>query len=140
MSFFQASLPNTVSAIKVAYLSRHRYTIIPTTRYTRAVLLKLVDVGFLTTISKYHSKSASRKIRGFTHKNYYKVYLNYYNSLSNFSDIILMSTNRNAMSINYKYLINFRLTRRGIIILSTPRGILTDNEAIKFRTGGIVLL
>lgn len=54
--------------------------------------------------------------------------------------IQVLSVPSKTLVIGIRDLIAAMSTRRGCLILSTSRGILTDREAIKLHTGGVCLV
>jgi ribosomal protein S8 len=54
---FDAKLGNTLSAIRVGFLSKHRQIKIPVSNYTKNVLNKLQEVGCIETFNIENVKS-----------------------------------------------------------------------------------
>jgi ribosomal protein S8 len=140
VSFFNATIANTVSAIRVGYLTNARYIIIPTTKYSRTILHKLVDSGMLASIEYYNKVNFKRSYRYLKYQCLYKCHLIYINGKPCISKIILLSKPTATLTISANALRQFSQTRRGILILSTSHGILTDIEAVTAHIGGIVLI
>ena len=70
----------------------------------------------------------------------YRIYPAWSGCAAHFKSIKCYRPNNNPIIVSYKALLILQ-NHTGVsdIILSTPRGILTQREAIKFRTGGILM-
>jgi len=140
MSFFRSTIANTISAINVGYLNNKRYLVLPTTTYSRQLLLRLVDVGVLSHIEQYHTSGTIKQLQYVKYMKFYKIHLLYKEMRPVVSKLILISKESQVVSIRCNVLRKFITTRRGILLISTPQGILTDREALERTLGGIVLL
>lgn len=131
MSFRADSIANTISAIKVGYLSNSKYIIVPTTKCSRNLIIKLEEIG---AISHFEPILRDKIL------NYWKIYLSYNNKLPSVSNIRLISTRSKKYPINIRSLCDLCKTRKGVALLSTNIGLLTNLEAANARVGGILIL
>lgn len=106
--------------------------VIPTTKYSRAVLHCLEGCGVVNSISRLD--------KGISNGQRCKVVLNYVGGKPCTTNLILLTKPSRRIYIKYKQLLQYMTTRRGILILSTSRGIITDRDATKLRVGGVALL
>lgn len=134
MTFYNGVLANTISCLRVGYLSKHRFVIIPTTRYTRTVLVKLLEIGFISSMQP-HQTDTRRKLY-----NYHKITLTFKENKPQYTSIRLLYKQSRTYSITLTSLREFSITRRGILILNTSRGLLTNTEACEHGVGGKPLL
>ncbi|MGE4554632.1 MAG: 30S ribosomal protein S8 [Candidatus Paceibacterota bacterium] len=94
-----------------------------------AILEKLVENGYLKNIEKYQKKG----------KKIIKITLNYENGNPVIHEINRVSKPSRRIYSQAKDLFPFK-GGKGIRILSTPKGVLTDKEAKKMNVGGEVLI
>lgn len=66
------------------------------------------------------------------------IFLKYNNNLGAFHNLFLYSKFKNKIYINYNLLKNYQ-SNMGMYVLSTSKGILSVNEAIEKKTGGVLL-
>jgi len=137
-NFFKATIPNTVSALRVGYLAHARYIIIPSTKFSRNFLNKLADCGVISHFEDY--RTTGRLQKKTTLMAYVRIFLSYVDSKPSIRELILITKSSQHYYICYRTLQSYMLTRRGILILNTSRGILTAGEAVKCRIGGCILL
>lgn len=131
MGFTSAIIPNTLSAIRVGYTVYSKFIIIPTTTYSRALLIKLAECGVIKSIERYNHGNKNLML--------YKITLDYINMRPCVNSIKLLSKSSRNFFIKWSTLRQFSVTRGGILILSTSCGILTDREAVTAHVGGKLL-
>lgn len=127
--FFAAKIANTVSALRVGFIAKHRYVKIRVSKYTTTILNKLQVVGLIETFY----------IQTIGFKKYAIITLAYIDGRPAYSKIKLIS------KPSKRYYISWRATQTlinsgAVIIISTSLGILTAEEALLKRVGGEVLL
>lgn len=112
-----------VSNLMLANNGRLSSIKIPSSRFITNILIKLFKSGFILGIGKerYHAV----------------VYLKYINSKPSFKDISLISKPTKRIYISYRALI--KNYRGAYLLLSTKAGLLTREEALSLRIGGLVL-
>lgn len=132
MSFFTAAIPNTISAIRVGYISKMKYIITPTTKNTRSLLNALQDCGVISAYERCNNYNI--------YKQYYKIFLCYKNNKPTVTQLKLLSKGSKKYYITAQALNQFMITRRGVMILSTSRGVITNTTASKLRVGGLCLV
>jgi small subunit ribosomal protein S8 len=117
-----------VSIIKVGYNAKHLQVVVQNSKICANVLNTLYRLGY---------------IRGYIikDKKYIIVLLKYINNKSVIRNIAVISTPGRRTYLKYSKL-NTVLKRKdsGFLILSTSKGLLTDEESFLFRTGGEVLI
>lgn len=130
--FFSAALANTVSAINVAAIGGRHYIVLPVSKFTISVLYRLVDINVLSgfnIITQEHSKRTAR------------LTLSFKNGKPNLKRIKLISTGAKNFTIGTKALKIF--TSKDVnakYIISTSKGIFTEQEAMQHNVGGVILL
>lgn len=132
MAFFSAATANTISAIRVGLLMRMRFVVIPTNTFTRQLLQQLMTCGVIIAYSRVNITGSN--------SNKYKVVLAYKDGYPVASSLRLISKPSSSIYIKYNQLVKFMSTRRGILILSTSRGLLTDSEALRLHIGGLAVV
>ncbi len=128
--FYQAALANTISAIKVGYIAKQRFVVIPANRLTLSILTRLVDVGAIESFFTYKKGICL----------YTKITLAYSMGSPAISNIKLLSKSTKRYSIKVAEAQRLVKTQWSILILSTSFGILTLQEAVDMGIGGIVLI
>lgn len=121
-------LSNTVSIIKVGCNARHLQVVVQNSKLCVNVLSVLYRLGY---------------IRGFIIKDQKNVtvLLKYINNKSVIRNIAIISTPGRRTYIKCKNLEKFLAKKdSGFLILSTSKGILTDEESNMFKIGGEALL
>jgi small subunit ribosomal protein S8 len=121
-------LSNMISIIKVGYNSKHLNVTVQNSKLCINVLSTLYKLGY---------------IRGYVIKDKKSivVLLKYINNKSVIRNIHVISTPGRRKYIDYKTLQSeLRKKDHGFFILSTSKGILTDEESSMFCIGGEVLL
>lgn len=115
-----------ITRIKNAGKVRKESVLLPYSKLKEAIANVLVSEGYV--------KSASKKKTSPT----LEVVLNYHNGESKVKDVQRISKSSRRV---YKGFEEIHPTKGGFgkLILSTPKGILTDRQAIKERVGGEVL-
>ena len=112
--------------IKNAGKARKESVLLPYSKLKEAIATVLVAEGFLKSVSK---KKTSPTL---------EVVLNYHNGESKIKDVERISKSSRRI---YKGFEEIHLSKGGFgkTIFSTPKGILTDRQAIRERVGGEVL-
>lgn len=121
-------ISNMVSTIKVGYNTKHLQVFVQNSKLCIGILDILYKLGY---------------IRGFVIKDKKNilVLLKYTDNKSAIRNISVVSTPGRRMFIGLKKL-KFRLKKKdsGFFIVSTNKGLLTDNESLMFNTGGELLI
>jgi small subunit ribosomal protein S8 len=121
-------LSNMISIVKVGCNARHMQVVVQNSKLCVSTLAVLYKLGY---------------IRGFIIKNKKNVIvlLKYINNKPTIRNISVVSTPGRRTYLKYKKMKN-NLVRKdsGYLILSTSRGLITDEESNIFNTGGEVLL
>lgn len=115
-----------ITRIKNAGKARKESVLLPYSKLKEAIALVLVSEGYV--------KSASKKKTSPT----LEVVLNYHNGEPKVKDVERISKSSRRVYMGFE---EIHPTKGGFgkMILSTPKGILTDRQAIKERVGGEVL-
>lgn len=129
--FFSDALANTLSAIRVGYIARHRAVKVPVTKATKCILAALSSAG---AIESFSIAADSKK------HEYAMIQLAYINGRPAISRITMVSKKSNRCYISAHGLRQFLLTRRGVLILSTSHGIMLGKEACIKNIGGEALI
>jgi len=138
--FFNSVIGNTVSALRVGYISHSRFIILPSNKLSRQLLNKLVDCGVISHFSDYRCNVSSKLSKRTLYGRYVKIFLSYIDGKPVPTAFRLLSKPSARYYITYNVLQRYMLTRRGILLISTSRGILTAGEAVNIRVGGCLLL
>lgn len=121
-------ISNMVSTIKVGYNTKHLQVFVQNSKLCIGILDILYKLGY---------------IRGFIIKDKKNilVLLKYTDNKSAIRNISVVSTPGRRMFIGLKKL-KFRLKKKdsGFFIVSTNKGLLTDDESLMFNTGGELLI
>jgi small subunit ribosomal protein S8 len=121
-------ISNMVSTIKVGYNTKHLQVFVQNSKLCIGILDILYKLGY---------------IRGFVIKDKKNilVLLKYTDNKSAIRNISVVSTPGRRMFIGLKKL-KFRLKKKdsGFFIVSTNKGLLTDDESLMFNTGGELLI
>lgn len=131
MTFYDAGLANTLSAIRVGYIGKQTRVVIPTTKFTRSVLDGLQRAGAIG----YYEPSRTE----YDLYNKHAIYLLYKNG-GPVVKLRLISKNSQIYNIKYRAIREFTILHRGVLLLSTNVGILTNTEACARRVGGVALV
>jgi len=115
-------ISDMLARIKNGYLARHKKVQIPYSKVNEAVAQKLSRLGY---IGKIEPKSSGK----------FSLYLNFSDGVPALTDIKRISRLGRRMYVKSKGLIKIR-HRLGYLILTTPKGIKTHQEAIKEKLGG----
>lgn len=121
-------LSNMISIVKVGYNARHLQVVIQNSKLCINVLSVLYKLGY---------------IRGFIIKDQKNVIilLKYINNKPAVRNIAVISTPGRRTYLKHKKLEKFLAKKdSGFLILSTSKGILTDEESNMFKIGGEALL
>ncbi|SRR3989339_1164265 len=112
--------------IKNAGQARKESVLLPYSKLKEAIAIVLVAEGYLKSVLK---KKTSPTL---------EVVLNYYNGESKIKEVERISKSSRRV---YRGFEDIHPTRGGFgkMILSTPKGILTDRQAVKEKVGGEVL-
>jgi small subunit ribosomal protein S8 len=126
--FFESKVANTLSAIRVGFISKHRQITIPASNYTIAILNKLQDVGCIETFSVGQTNQGKRV----------HITLTYNKGVPAYSKINLISKPSRRYTLVWRNVV-FLKDSGMVIILSTSKGLLTLQEAYRSHVGGLVL-
>ena len=119
---------NMVSIVKVGCNARHLEVVVQNSKLCLAILTTLYRLGY---------------IRGFVIKNKKNIIilLKYINNKPVIRNIAVVSTPGRRIYLKYKKLSNFLQKKdSGFLILSTSKGVLTDEESSMFSIGGEALV
>lgn len=119
---------NMISIIKVGSIAKHLVVTVQNSKLCINILNVLYRLGY---------------IRGFAieNKKYIKVFLKYTDNKPVIRNINVISTPGRRIYTRYEGLrLDLRKKSSGFYIISTNRGLLTDEESIIFGRGGEVLL
>lgn len=122
--------------IKNASLVKHEVILVPYTSNDFLILKALQEEGFINSIKIVSKKNSTSK----NLEKYIKVNLKYKGSLRKpfITNITRMSKPSLPLYVNSKN-IPLILNGLGVIIMSTPKGIMTSKDAYKFGIGGELL-
>ena len=129
--FFSDSLANTVSAINVGYLSKHKFIKIPVNNYMLKILQKLIDVGAIESIKLDSINDAKRQCI---------ITLAYVNGKPAITYLKIISKKSNRYYAKLTFLKKIQVYQKSVIILSTSHGILTNSECCKHCIGGEAII
>src|SRR5688572_7166576 len=118
-------LANFLIKLKNASRARHETVAFPYSKFIHAVSSCLLRAGFIEGFEKKHKKAGEEIV----------VSLKYNDNGARISDVSLVSKSSARMYVGVKDIHPVR-NGFGIMILSTPKGVLTDNEAKKELVGG----
>jgi small subunit ribosomal protein S8 len=121
-------LSNTVSIIKNGSIYHKQVVQVPNSKLCQNCLTALYKLGYIQTFT-------------IKNKKYINVFLKYTNNNPNIKNLIRISTpGRRIYFKANKLKTLFKNKDNGFILISTSRGILTDEEAKLFNIGGELLL
>lgn len=115
-------ISDMLARIKNGYLARHKKVQIPYSKVNEAIAQKLSRLGYLGKIEPKKNDKFS-------------LYLNFSDDVPALTDVKRISRPGRRMYVKSKDLIKIR-HRLGYLILTTPKGIKTHQEAIKEKLGG----
>ncbi len=127
--FYSNALANTISAINVGYIAKHKYVVLPINKYTQTVLIKFVDAGAIESFYVFKQGVCL----------YTKITLAYINGRPAITKIRAVSTGAKRYTVTLKHLVAFSSCEYAYVLLSTSHGILTLREAVGIRCGGMVI-
>ena len=124
-------LSDTIARIRNAQLVRKPYTVVYYSKIIENVLKVLLKEGYISEIEKFEERKGIFKI---------KVYLKYENKSNDpvISEINVVSKPGRRVFKSYKDLDKL-YGGLGTVLLSTSKGVITDNEARNIKAGGEVL-
>lgn len=117
-------LSNLISAIKVAYIGRKISVKIKRSKFIESVLSVLLSNNYVNGF----------RVEGI----HVIIFLKYYNGVPVFNFIKSISSSRKKVIVKSKHLPKFRHSH--FFLLSTKFGILSRDQAMSKRVGGIALL
>jgi small subunit ribosomal protein S8 len=121
-------LSNATSIIKNGYNFRKQVVQVPNSKLCQGCLLILYKLGYIQNFTITNKKNIT-------------VFLKYTDNTPNIRNLTRISTpGRRTYSKAKKLKILFKNKDNGFIILSTSKGLLTDEEARLFNIGGELLL
>nr|YP_009548004.1 ribosomal protein S8 [Pellaea truncata]AYW14550.1 ribosomal protein S8 [Pellaea truncata] len=124
------AISTTVTSIRNANMKRKAMTRIPATQMTRGIVQILLEEGFIKSVAE-HGESG---------KNFLDVRLKYFGRGKEPYIAAIKCISKPGLRIYYdRKRIPKILGGLGIAILSTSRGLLTDREARRNKTGGEIL-
>jgi small subunit ribosomal protein S8 len=121
-------ISNMISIIKVGSIAKHLDVTVQNSKLCINILSVLYRLGY---------------IRGFTIKNkkFIKVFLKYSDNKPTIRSISVISTPGRRIYLSYKGLeAGLKKKSAGFYVISTSKGLLTDEESVMFGQGGEVLL
>lgn len=129
--FFHAALANTISALNVACLGKATTLCIPVNKYTLSILIKLYDINLLQKIDlKKNGVQLNATIT-----------LTYFYGKSVLKKLRVVSTNSKKYHVSIKMLQYFTSkTTSTRFLISTSKGILTNQEAVAQHIGGLMIV
>ena len=124
-------LSDTIARIRNAQLVRKPYTVVYYSKIIENVLKVLLKEDYISEIEKFEERKGIFKI---------KVYLKYENKSNDpvISEINVVSKPGRRVFKSYKDLDKL-YGGLGTVLLSTSKGVITDNEARNMKAGGEVL-
>ncbi|WPX96768.1 30S ribosomal protein S8 [Candidatus Bandiella euplotis] len=124
-------LSDTIARIRNAQLVKKEYTVVYYSKKIESVLKVLLREGYISKIETFEERKGVLKI---------KVYLKYEgkDGVPVISEMKIISKPGKKVFRPYRELTKV-YNGLGIIILSTSKGIITDNEARDIKAGGEVL-
>jgi small subunit ribosomal protein S8 len=123
-------LSDGLTRIRNAHLVKKAFVLLYHSKNVKNVLDVLFKEGYINKVEEYEEKKGIFKL---------KVSLKYYDSESSaISEINVVSKPGKRVYKSYKDLGRF-FNGLGVYILTTPKGVMTDNEARKMKVGGEVL-
>ncbi len=122
------SISNLIVNLKNAGVSGRQYVVSPFSNFNLAVLELLQKEGYIHSVSKKGKKA----------EKYIEVEVAYNEGKSRITGVKRLSTFSKRM---YQAASEIRSVKngQGLLVLSTPKGVLTDKEAKKENVGGEVL-
>ena len=122
------SISNLIVNLKNAGVSGRQYVVSPFSNFNFAVLELLQKEGYIHSVSKKGKKTGK----------YIEVEVAYEDGKSKITGVKRLSTFSKRM---YQSVSEIKPVKsgQGILVLSTPKGILTDKEAKKAKVGGEAL-
>ena len=128
--FFNASIANTISAIKVGYIAKQSLVQVPLCKKTEAVLNKLECLGAVESFSKVV----------ILNKPYAKIRLHYKNGRPAITNLSFVYNKKSRFSFSLGNLRKFQKNTWNTVILTTTHGLLTIQEACAEGVGGFVYI
>lgn len=122
------SFIDLIIRIKNGYMAQRERVVIRFSKMNESILAKLKELGY---ISAYEVRNEDKKQE-------IEVELLYQDSVPAFTDVKVQSTPGKRFYVSYKELKPV-LGGLGHLLISTPRGILTNTEARKEKVGGELL-
>lgn len=121
-------IANMMNMIKNAKAHEHEFVVVPYSKLKNAIAECLVKEGFLKSVSKK------------TKKNFPVLELGvmYVDGMAKINDVQRVSKSSARVYKGVKE-IKTSNSRHGLVVMSTPKGILTDRQARKEMVGGEVL-
>ena len=127
--FFSSKIANTLSIIRVGYIAKHRFVKMPVCKYTINILNKLQEVGYIETF--YLQVDGVKQSAVVT--------LSYTAGRPTYANERLLSKASRRVYVSLRGM--RQLIGVGcVVILTTSRGILTAQEAMRLRVGGEALI
>lgn len=122
------TISNTIISLKNAQKAKHATVTFSYSKMTLSILEAIKKHGFVSQVEKT-GKDLKKKII---------VTLKYEDGVPAITDVKRISKQSQRMYVGYKDIKPVR-NGYGIVVLSTPAGILSDKEAIKSKIGGEIL-
>ena len=122
------TISNTIISLKNAQKAKHTTVTFSYSKMTMSILEAIKKHGFVSQVEKT-GKDLKKKII---------VTLKYEEGAPAITDVKRISKQSQRMYVGYKDIKPVR-NGYGMVILSTPAGILSDKEAIKSKIGGEIL-
>ncbi len=122
------TISNLIISLKNAQKAKHTTVTFAYSKMTMSILESIKKHGFVTSIEKT-GKDLKKKVI---------VTLKYEDGAPAITDVKRISKQSQRMYVGYKDIKPVR-NGYGMVVLSTPAGILNDKEAIKSKIGGEIL-
>lgn len=103
-------------------------------KLTRFFFISLWKQGFLKGVKKISLRSRKKD----SISRFLLVFLNHYGSRCSVNTLQMISTAQHPIYVNWRNLTTF-YKRKEILFISTPLGILTQEQCLRFKVGGKIL-
>lgn len=120
-----------INHIKLAIQSKRPLIKIQINKNEMNLVRLLIKLNYINYIYKPLIKKSKK------FDNYFYVSINTTNALNNIKNLYRPSGLR---TIKYNELLKNRLKKKNIMIISTNKGLMTSDRAVKYRIGGILLI
>lgn len=127
MGLIADTVGDALNRIKNASNQRHSYVLVKKSKFLARILDILVQNGY---IESYEDSNEN--------KYFFKVNLKYYEGKPVIREIKMLSHLSRRVYIGYRDITPFK-NNLGIVIISTPKGVMTTTEAKKLKVGGMLV-